>query len=133
VSRESDIGQLDDAGLFGVKLERHLLDRETRRLVFLAREASKRALIELREYREPISEEEAVLVEAAAKKLSAIARLSDSADRIIRGLLAEMRERAKLAVAKPQLTDVEFERHFAEAIRSLSDEDITKIRMTGMQ
>lgn len=126
----SGIGKVDGSALLGVSVGRGALDREADRLVTVAKYCAKRALEELKAYAPTATEEEAVLVEADAKKLGAIAKVADTADRIIRGLLAEQRERAKLAMARPEMTDEEFSRHLAQAVRELSEDELAALRAT---
>lgn len=133
MARDTSIGDVADQGLLGVRIEQHVLDRRVRQLVMVAKKMAESALEDLRNMRDPLTEFECMQYEAVAKRVTAIVKKAELSDKIIRGLLAEMRERAKLAASKPELTDERFEENFRALVRELTDDDIQRIRMEAAQ
>src|SRR5690349_5041981 len=121
---DAGIGRLDAQATLGVRVGRVALDREADRLIDLAKRCAQRALHELKNPSKPQDLLAAQILEAESKKLHAIAKLADTSDRIVRGLLAEQRERARLAVQRPEMTDEDFRRHLSAIVRELSDAEI---------
>jgi hypothetical protein len=126
------IPQVDSPALLGVEIPRSALHEECERLVVVAKHAAKRALLELKKHAPPEDELAATLMEAESKKLSAISRLADTADHIVRGLLAEQRARAELAAKRASYTDESFLTDMRAMLREMSIADIMKLRGDGM-
>ena len=114
------IGNVQDSSVLGVRIEQHVLDPEVQRLVRLAKHLSRKAI--------ELCQRGGISDEAEAKGWSAIAKMADSADRIVRGLLAEQRERAKMASGRPELTDERFIENMRIILRGMTDEEIERLR-----